>query len=303
MSFIDNLNTSLQSLEAEQLTDVDVQYPLIFVNGLPRSGTTLLMQSLTTALKIGYVNNLMARFWNCPLSGYSLSKEVGIQFNESDFSNSFGRTKHVFEPHEFSYFWKKQLLVKSGQTYDYTSASVNIHWDHLIKILRNLQHKAEGAFLFKGLHPCRHLENFSRAFENLIVIHIHRDEIDVARSLKKARLHHFGNAQNWWSMPSSNYDVIKDLPYHQQIPRQLLSISQDYEENYRFLASEQLIRVEFDQFLKNPRSLILSISRRLNEMGFHADCEVNKVPGNFESPKLNEVDEKMDEETRNCFQR
>ena len=40
--------------------------PIIFVMGLPRSGTTPLVQLLVQKFKLGYVTNLVARFWESP---------------------------------------------------------------------------------------------------------------------------------------------------------------------------------------------------------------------------------------------
>ena len=50
-------------------------YPIIFIVGVPRSGTTLLSQLLIEHLDIGYINNHIAKYWMAPL--HSLIK-IGL---------------------------------------------------------------------------------------------------------------------------------------------------------------------------------------------------------------------------------
>ncbi|MFW5879616.1 MAG: sulfotransferase, partial [bacterium] len=52
------------------------QLPVIFIVGLPRSGTTPLAQMMVQRFRLGYVTNLIAKFWNSPELGIALTKEL-----------------------------------------------------------------------------------------------------------------------------------------------------------------------------------------------------------------------------------
>jgi hypothetical protein len=260
------------------------------------------MQYLTSAFELGYVNNLIARFWLSPLVGLKLSLSANLNHNESDFSNVFGRTRHVSEPHEFSYFWKKWLRIEDSKAYDLALAQEKIDWLALTDLIKNLQAEVQAPFIFKGLHPCRHLNYFTKYFDNIIVIHIDRNPIEVARSLKKARSHHFGDPDHWWSVISSNYPEIKTLRYTEQIPLQIHSLSKEYEENYKALKDQNLIRINFDDFIESPKSLIIKLNDRLTELSTKQLLRDEEfLPTQFKPVPKNKEDKDLDQNVRNLF--
>jgi len=302
VDFIERLNNYLLPFEKSEYEEYNTPHPIIFVNGLPRSGTTLLMQYLTSSFEFGYINNLIARFWLSPLVGLRLSMSSNLSRNESDFSNFFGRTRHVSEPHEFSYFWKKWLQIEDSKPYDLKLAQNQINWYELSGVIKNMQAEVQAPFVFKGLHPCRHLKYFQKYFQNVIVIHIDRNPIEVARSLKKARIHHFGDPNHWWSVISSNYADIKSLDYSEQIPHQIYSLSTDYELNYDGLEANNLIRINFDDFLKTPKELMNRIDSRIIDLTGRSYLRNIKIlPNQFKPVTQNEEDKKLDQNVQNLF--
>jgi len=72
--FLRRLNEDLAEREQALYADVGVERPVVFVVGLPRSGTTLLSQLLAYCLDAGYVTNVAARFWLAPVHGIRLSR-------------------------------------------------------------------------------------------------------------------------------------------------------------------------------------------------------------------------------------
>ena len=75
-SFLDELNSLIQQLEPTELVSKETVFPIVFVVGLPRSGTTILTQLLSASLDVGIINNLIARFWLAPVTGIRLSKAI-----------------------------------------------------------------------------------------------------------------------------------------------------------------------------------------------------------------------------------
>ena len=64
------MNNVLEANESHEHSNVE--RPTLLVAGLPRSGTSLLYQCLASTLDIGYVNNIIARFWKAPVYGIHL---------------------------------------------------------------------------------------------------------------------------------------------------------------------------------------------------------------------------------------
>ena len=96
--------TAPASLSVEQL-------PILYIVGVPRSGTTLLSQLVSRYCPVGYINNLIARCWLRPSVGIALSRCLfGDRAREGiTFHSSYGATQEVVGPHEFGYFWRHWL--------------------------------------------------------------------------------------------------------------------------------------------------------------------------------------------------
>ena len=56
--FLINLNDSLYRKERDSYQNLEIEYPLLFIFGLPRSGTTLISQVIAHCFDVGYINNL-----------------------------------------------------------------------------------------------------------------------------------------------------------------------------------------------------------------------------------------------------
>ena len=91
-------------------------YTPIFIIGLPRSGSTLLSQLITQIYDIGYINNLVARFWSNPIIGIKLSQEFDLANYKSLLNSSYGVTSLINEPHEFGYYWNQWFYSNQTQT-------------------------------------------------------------------------------------------------------------------------------------------------------------------------------------------
>ena len=65
--FVRGLNESLLELETSLDSEISSKtYAPINIVGVPRSGTTLISQLLVSRFDLGFVSNLMARFYRVP---------------------------------------------------------------------------------------------------------------------------------------------------------------------------------------------------------------------------------------------
>ena len=71
-----SLNENLQKVQQQLYNTITEDQTSIHIIGAPRSGTTLLSQLLLSYTQVGYINNLIAAFWNAPLYGIHLSKKL-----------------------------------------------------------------------------------------------------------------------------------------------------------------------------------------------------------------------------------
>ena len=114
-NFLSEINNDLWNTEEKLLDKKELDYPLIFIMGPHRSGSTLITQWLSNLGSIAYPTNLMSRFYKTPIIAskiqllltderYNYRNELR-DFNRGiDFISENGKTKGALSPNEFWYF-------------------------------------------------------------------------------------------------------------------------------------------------------------------------------------------------------
>ena len=169
----------------------------IFIIGAPRSGTTLLSQLFSGCTNAGYTNNLMASFWNAPVTGALLSKRW-IEDKHFTGSSNFGQTSDYREPHEFGAFWRSNLCMNGMEQPDDTLIE-NINWSHLANTLRDVTKVFAVPVVYKAFHLSWFIREVSKALPDSKWIWIKRDTVDNARSMLDLRRHLHNDINKWAS--------------------------------------------------------------------------------------------------------
>ena len=239
------------------------KFPTIFIFGLPRSGTTLLYQLLAQCLDVGYINNLIAKFWLAPVIGIELSKAVLGEPRHSSYSSNLGQTNEPHGPHEFAYFWRHWLKVFDlNDMLTFNEPNAAIDWEGLGRSVRCMQGAFAKGMLFKTMYAANYLTEFSETFSNPMFVYIEREPTDVALSILSARKAYYGDANTWWATYPPNYHELAKLPFPQQIAGQLAGLRKVYEESIRNIPQELVVRTNYANLCEYPEGLISSIQRR-----------------------------------------
>ena len=122
-NFLSEINNDLWNSEKKLLDKKDIDYPLIFIMGPHRSGSTLITQWLSNLGSISYPTNLMSRFYKTPIIAskiqllltderYNYRNELR-DFNSSiDFSSENGKTKGALSNTFISDF--RAIFLRAG---------------------------------------------------------------------------------------------------------------------------------------------------------------------------------------------
>ena len=259
------MNTALLRLESEPECDID--YPTVFVFGLPRSGTTLLYQLIAQCLDLGYVNNLIARFWLRPDYGITLSKAVLGPLQEANYQSDFGNTKGPHGPHEFGYFWNHWLQIKCvADLVKYDCCDSRIDWSGLKHAIQCMQATFESGIVLKSMYAPNHMRAFSETFTMPLFVYVERDLFDVALSLLSARRAYYGRTDTWWSSYPPNYHELKKCPFDQQIAGQVHSLKNTYERMMKLVPSDVIVRVDYKRICEDPGGVVEHIRKRLQKV-------------------------------------
>lgn len=283
-SFLEGMNRVLEKKEKQEYEELEIDYPLIFVIGLPRSGTTLLTQIIAHGFKIGYINNITARFWSAPLHGLKLSDTLIGKDQTPEFTSEYGATSSLSDIHEFGYFWRKWLKkegfesITQAQKYE-----PQIDWQGLKTVLANLQAYSKSGFIFKNIYGSYHIEKLDQVLQKTLWIYVERNSLDVAISNLNARKKFYDNPGTWWSYIPPEYDKIKDLGAYPQIAGQLHYLKKFYykELNHLSKTTENGLFVNYEELCSNPAGFLNTVQQKIHDL-YGAELQKTKnLPDSF----------------------
>lgn len=241
----------------------DARSPHIWVVGLPRSGTTLAMQLLARHLNVGYVNNLMARFWCAPQTGAVLSRIVLKEMRPGSYSSSYGSTEDLAGPHEFSYFWKRLFGIQDDSDIRFSQLERETDWSKVQEVLTAIGSQFDGPMTYKAFYPAYFPEQFQSLFPNSLWIFISRPLLEVADSLTRAREAYYGERSKWLSMYAEGYQEYLKEPYWRQIALQIRDLSRIFlNEAPSKLPTDRVLHVSYGELCSDPRGFLERVIER-----------------------------------------
>lgn len=219
-NIVDIINDQLDGMDEQiRKTIGGKSSPSIIITGVPRSGTTLISQLLPARYDLGYVSNLMARFYGSPLTGAWLQQQL-LRKNihlQRDFHNHHGVTESIEEPHEFGYFWSRYLNFDSDCHEPKNDKDLGrIDFLGLNRVLTDLSL----IFMRPAVYKCAIAPFVINSFmlhTDTFVVHITRDRISTIESILRVREQRLGDETKWWSIRPFGWEKMGDKPPLEQV--------------------------------------------------------------------------------------
>ncbi len=273
------INDTLWIAERTLLTKEEPEYPLIFIVGAPRSGTTLFMQWIANTGIVAYPTNLMSRFYKSPIIGaklqllladkrYSYREEIVEFFHPIDFKSKNGKTKGALSPNEFWYFWRRFLPFKD---IDYIPS------EELFKLvdIKTLKSELAGVcetfkkpFAMKAMILNYNLDFINAIFKKLVFVYIKRNPLANIESLLEARKRYYGSIEHWYSFKIPEYPyLIKRNPY-EQVAGQIYFTNRAISEALKNIEEHRKLFVNYEDFCTDPKSVFDMLVKKLEENGY-----------------------------------
>lgn len=233
-----------------------LEYPAIFLFGLPRAGTTLLMQLFTLRFDVGYINNLIARFWRTPLYGIALSEEIMGGSKHSCFNSNYGKTSELTGPHEFAYFWHHWFNINELEGIDLNKIQNSTNWDDLSLQILNMAHQFSKPIAFKGMWPAYAMIELLEVLPQSFFVYIKRSPEDIALSLYHARMAYYADPNRWWSMYPPEYDRVINKGWAEQIAGQVYYLTRCYEQQLAQIPENCQAILHYDELCEFPQKVM-----------------------------------------------
>lgn len=230
---------------------------MLFVCGTPRSGTTILSQSLSYFGDVGFIDNLIAKFASNPILGVMLSRALDLPKEFTGFSD-FGRTTRLSEPHEFGLGWEN-MLVPSGTVQPKYGEELE---PESLQKLEQLSRSFGRAVVFKSFAYLWFLTEIANAFPEACFVHIRRDISETAESLEKLyRLRSEGGITPLWTSAVMQKTMIDGSGF--KLPERCLMQITDIDIHIRGclanLDSDRRLEIQLDDYRLSPDDTVSKI--------------------------------------------
>ena len=293
--FLSEINNDLWNTEKKLLDKRKPDYPLIFIMGPHRSGSTLMTQWLSDLGSISCPTNFMSRLYKTPIIAsklqllltdekYNYRDELRDFNNTINFKSENGKTKGALSPNEFWYFWRRFLPFKELDYLPTEELLEKVDVKTLTSELAGVVNVFQKPFALKGMILNYNIDFLDKIFEKAIFIYTKRDPLSNIESALKAREKQFGNLDEWYSFKIPEYKELKKLNAYEQVAGQIYHINKAVENGLDNVLDHKKIIVKYEDFCNNPKFFYDELVTKLKLQ----DCEI----------KLNYIGEEKFDMTR-----
>jgi len=256
-NMIRKANQELAGLEKNYIRQFDLpKGPVFFIVGAPRSGTTVLLQTIINHFSVAYINNFIAKFWKAPVIGSIFFKSISDSQPELAYHSKGGFTSDIYGPHEFGYFWRR--FFPYGESHELKKeVHKNIDVQTLNREISGLEIHLEKPLIFKNPAALSlQIDFLSKYIPNSYFIYIKRKPFYIAQSLLLKRIDKFKNPDIWYSVKPSNYKQLIQKPPVEQVSGQVFYTIRKIEEDLSEISDERVFQLNYEEFCENPILLL-----------------------------------------------
>ena len=236
----------------------EAHYPVVFIVGVPRSGTTLLYQLIARFLRVGYITNRMARYWMTPIAGAMLSGRVDR--SQIELESSYGAGATNMSPHEYSWFWQFYGYMSDHDDLD-EQALGKMDWRSITASLSGLAEYSQAPLVLKSLNSVNYqIRWLHRQMPQAKFIWIERDEVATARSILSVREARYGDSSIWWSVRPSDFREWTERSPEEQVAHQMDDIRGSIEDAFSSLDASSTFRTSYESLVSSPAQVLSKLA-------------------------------------------
>lgn len=284
--------------------DILSKYPPFFIVGVPRSGTTLLMQLLTSTYRFVYFTNLTRIFIGAPFIATKLQMSFMGDFKNSKFVSSYGRTRGWESPNDAVRFWCRWFPFEEP---------AHVHDINLIKRPEDLRDTIgalsklkQAPFLTKDMRNSLRIPALLKLFPEAIWIYIKRNPLFIAQSLYVGRKKIFKNTNEWIGLKPFEYKKLLKKPPLEQIANQVYLLRQEIEQGLDYVPDDKKLIINYETLCESIGIEFEKLENKFNHKGevlsmVSSISNSNIISGNERKIEKSEFD-KLKEIIDNLYQ-
>jgi len=234
--------------------------PVVLIVGAPRSGTTLVYQTLARYLDVSYVTNMTSMFPQSPLTSSRMLRWLPKRAS-ADFHNFYGQTAGLSGPNDGFSLWNKWL---GDDRYVPRTVLTDSEQQTMRQFFHAWHNTFRKPFLNKNNRNTGCLDLLSRVIPQATFVVIRRNPLLVAQSLIKAREQVQGDKTVGWGLHSHSSETTGDpLSYVDDVCDQIVQIERQLDDQLLHIPADRLIEITYEGFCEDPAASLRHVSRRI----------------------------------------
>jgi len=240
-----------ESKYIKKYSNKPLKHQPVFIIGAPRTGSTILYQTLTNQLDVLYVDNLVCRFNKNLFFGFWLSGKLFKQKEHNCFKSNHGDTIKCghHAPSECGNYWYRWLST-DRHFVDHDDVTDEILGE-IRKEITAVINYFDKPLVFKNLNAGQRLRMLCKCFPEAKFIFIKRDPLFTAQSIIKAKRNVGINDNDFWSIKPRNYKELESMDAYQQIIKQIFYIEKQITEDSSLFDQKSFLMIYYLDLGKN----------------------------------------------------
>jgi len=210
---------ALESRLVERYANQTLKHQPVFIIGAPRTGSTILYQTLTNLYDVLYVNNLVCMFNKNIFFGFWLSNKIFGDKPHNNFESYRGRTKGLHSPSECGQFWYRWLPM-DHHFIDYNDITPRII-NEIQREITAVINYFDKPILFKNLNAGQRIRLITQCFPKAVFLFITRDPVQTAQSILNTKRCLGLDDNSYWSIMPPNVQELKNINGYEQVVKQV----------------------------------------------------------------------------------
>lgn len=236
----------------------------VFIIGAPRTGSTILYQTVTNQLDVLYIDNLVCKFYKNFFFGFWLSNKLFKQKAHNCFKSDHGDTSTcgLNSPSECGGFWYKWLRDdKHFVDYDdITDKMVQQIRDEVIAVINYF----DKPLVFKNLNAGQRMRLLEMCFPKAKFVFIKREALFTAQSILKAKRKEGLADDEFWSVMPYNVEELKKFNSYEQIVKQIYFLEKQIKQDSKLFDKENFLSIDYKELGDNFENTVKKCQKFIN---------------------------------------
>ncbi len=244
----------------EYYGSMDLKHQPVFIIGAPRTGSTILYQTITNQLDVLYIDNLTSALNRNIFFGFWLSNKLFQQKAHNCFKSKYGVTTQcgLHAPSECGQFWYR-WLPKNKHFIDHNECS-NETVKQIRAELAAVINYYDKPLVINNNNAALRIRLLKDIFPDAKYIVADRDPIFVAQSLLLARKSIYGDYSSWWSMkPKNQSELVQKSPVSQVVSQHFFINKQMYCDLFTFVNKTNWLHINYSDLSSHKKLMIEKI--------------------------------------------